>query len=152
MAPHANDHPEGGFMLPMALGQWCETWTQKELCIMLKLAMQDDTPKPTSEDVYIHSTPSATFYVSQYGGYSMDDITVSKHVCSPSPGPLVDSQCNCMMWPFCSRRQQCLSHTALQGILGYLLQANDLISKLKEDGMDFEEDFYFTAGYDAPFK
>ena len=31
-------------------------------------------------------------------------------------------------------------------------QANDLISKLKEDGMDFEEDLYFTAGYDAPFK
>ena len=35
---------------------------------------------------------------------------------------------------------------------GRLLQANDLISKLKEDGMDFEEDLYFTAGYDAPFK
>lgn len=32
------------------------------------------------------------------------------------------------------------------------LQANDLINKLKEDGEEFEEDFYFTAGYDAPFK
>ena len=37
-------------------------------------------------------------------------------------------------------------------ISGHLLQANDLISKLKEDGMNFEEDLYFTAGYDAPFK
>lgn len=43
--------------------------------------LQDDTPQPKKKDVYIHKTPSATFYVSQYGGYSMDDITVSKHVC-----------------------------------------------------------------------
>ena len=43
-------------------------------------ALQDDTPKPTNKDVYIHETPSATFYVSQYGGFSMDDITVTKHV------------------------------------------------------------------------
>ena len=61
------------------------------------LPTQDDTPKPTSEDVYIHSTPSATFYVSQYGGYSMDDITVSKHVCSLSPGLLTILPCSCML-------------------------------------------------------
>ncbi len=44
------------------------------------LILQDDTPKPTNKDVYIHDTPSATFYVSQYSGFSMDDITVTKHV------------------------------------------------------------------------
>ena len=48
------------------------------------VALQDDTPKPTNKDVYIHETPSATFYVSQYGGFSMDDITVTEHV-SPAP-------------------------------------------------------------------
>ena len=31
-------------------------------------------------------------------------------------------------------------------------QANDLIKKLEEDGEEFVKDFYFTAGYDAPFK
>lgn len=44
------------------------------------MILQEDTPKPTSKDVYIHTTPSATFFVSQYGGFGMDDITVSKHV------------------------------------------------------------------------
>ena len=33
-----------------------------------------------------------------------------------------------------------------------LVQANALIEKLQEDGEEFEEGFYFTAGYDAPFK
>ena len=32
------------------------------------------------------------------------------------------------------------------------LQANELIKKLDEDGEKYEEGFYFTAGYDAPFK
>ncbi|EIE22365.1 SOUL heme-binding protein [Coccomyxa subellipsoidea C-169] len=38
---------------------------------------RDDTPKPSSKDVFIQSTPSATFFVSQYGGFGMDDITIS---------------------------------------------------------------------------
>ena len=42
--------------------------------------LQVDTPQPTNKDVYIHDTPSATFYVSQYSGFGMDDITVTKHV------------------------------------------------------------------------
>ena len=33
-----------------------------------------------------------------------------------------------------------------------LVQANALIEKLQEDGEEFEKEFYFTAGYDAPFK
>lgn len=33
-----------------------------------------------------------------------------------------------------------------------VLQANELIKKLEEDGEEYEEGFYFTAGYDAPFK
>ena len=41
---------------------------------------QDDTPKPTNPDVYIHGTPSATFFVSQYAGFGQDDITVSLKV------------------------------------------------------------------------
>ena len=40
------------------------------------LHMQDNTPKPT-KDVYLHSTPAATFFVSQFGGFVVDDITVS---------------------------------------------------------------------------
>lgn len=32
------------------------------------------------------------------------------------------------------------------------VQANDLMKKLEEDGEEFEKEFYFTAGYDAPFK
>ncbi len=42
---------------------------------------QDDTPKPSSKDVFIQSTPSATFFVSQYKGFGMDDITISAKVC-----------------------------------------------------------------------
>ena len=38
--------------------------------------LQDNTPKPT-KDVYLHSTPAATFFVSQFGGFAVDDITVS---------------------------------------------------------------------------
>ena len=41
---------------------------------------QDDTPKPTNPDVYIHGTASATFFVSQYAGFGQDDITVSLKV------------------------------------------------------------------------
>ena len=44
------------------------------------LIWQDDTPKPTNPDVYIHGTPSATFFVSQYAGFGQDDITVSLKV------------------------------------------------------------------------
>lgn len=39
-------------------------------------ADQDNTPKPTKE-VFLQSTPAATFFVSQYGGFGVDDITVS---------------------------------------------------------------------------
>ena len=57
----------------------------------------------------------------------------------------------------CSRRYLQTEHApeVHLSILKYLmlgLQANDLINKLKEDGEEFEENFYFTAGYDAPFK
>ena len=44
------------------------------------LLRQGDTPKPTNPDVYIHGTPSATFFVSQYAGFGQDDITVSLKV------------------------------------------------------------------------
>ncbi|KAK9915233.1 hypothetical protein WJX75_006502 [Coccomyxa subellipsoidea] len=40
-------------------------------------AEQDDTPQPSSKDLFIQSTPSATFFVSSYGGFGMDDITIS---------------------------------------------------------------------------
>ncbi|CAL8468672.1 g8212 [Coccomyxa elongata] len=40
-------------------------------------ADQDKTPKPSSKNVFIQSTPSATFFVSSYGGFGVDDITVS---------------------------------------------------------------------------
>ena len=45
---------------------------------------QDDTPQPSSKDLFIQSTPSATFFVSSYGGFGMDDITISAKVCMPS--------------------------------------------------------------------
>ncbi|KAK9841012.1 hypothetical protein WJX81_005306 [Elliptochloris bilobata] len=38
---------------------------------------QEDTPKPTNPAVFLHDTPSATFFVSQYGGFGQDDITIS---------------------------------------------------------------------------
>ena len=41
---------------------------------------QDDTPVPTNRAVYLLDTPSATFFVSQYGGFGQDDITVSLKV------------------------------------------------------------------------
>ena len=44
------------------------------------LSRQDDTPKPTNPDVYIHETPSATFFVSQYAGFGQDDITIGLKV------------------------------------------------------------------------
>ncbi len=44
--------------------------------------LQDDTPKPISKDVFIQKSPAATFFVSQYGGFGMDDITVSAKVCT----------------------------------------------------------------------
>ncbi len=40
------------------------------------MCLQDNTPKPT-KDVYLHTTPAATFFVSQFGGFAVDDITVS---------------------------------------------------------------------------
>ena len=42
--------------------------------------VQDDTPLPTNPNVYLHSTPGSTFYVSQFGGFLVDDITLSAKV------------------------------------------------------------------------
>ena len=84
------------------------------------LLAQDDTPKPTSEDVYIHSTPSATFYVSQYGGYSMDDITVSKHVCLFTPDPFANPNA-----------AACFDAPAADVIIGCLIQEHhDILGRL----------------------
>lgn len=44
---------------------------------------QDDTPKPTNRNVFLYNSPSATFFVSQYGGFGQDDITVSLKVARP---------------------------------------------------------------------
>lgn len=41
---------------------------------------QEDTPEPTNSDVFLHETPSGTFFVSQYAGFGQDDITVSLKV------------------------------------------------------------------------
>ncbi len=37
---------------------------------------------PTNPDVYVHSTPAATFFVLQYGGFGVDDITISTKAAS----------------------------------------------------------------------
>ena len=44
--------------------------------------MQDKTPAPTNPDVYVHSTPAATFFVLQYGGFGVDDVTISTKAAS----------------------------------------------------------------------
>ncbi len=54
---------------------------------------QDDTPEPTNRAVYLHDTPSATFFVSQYGGFGQDDITVSLKVARPSCEPAAALPC-----------------------------------------------------------
>lgn len=38
---------------------------------------QDHPPKPTSPDVYIEKLPAFTAFVSQFGGFAMDDWTIS---------------------------------------------------------------------------
>ena len=44
------------------------------------MTAQEDTPEPTNSDVFLHETPSGTFFVSQYAGFGQDDITVSLKV------------------------------------------------------------------------
>lgn len=127
---------------------------------------QDDTPQPTSKDVYIHDSPSATFYVSQYSGFSMDDITVTKHVRSATAADSCHGEVSTASQDWQTLRLQsarrglkafgfcCTPNPNMNDSLLILvgLQANDLIKKLGEDGEEFEKSFYFTAGYDAPFK
>ena len=50
---------------------------------------QDDTPEPTSKDVFVHSTPSFTVYVSQYSGFGVDDITISRKVLQFHSTPII---------------------------------------------------------------
>ncbi len=39
--------------------------------------LQNDPPKPSSPDVYIEKQPAFTAFVSQFGGFGMDDWTIS---------------------------------------------------------------------------
>ena len=73
------------------------------------LLRQDDTPKPTNPDVYIHGTPSATFFVSQYAGFGQDDITVSLKVppCALLRWPC--SPCAANLLP-CAWQRFCILH------------------------------------------
>ncbi len=105
---------------------------QFELLALLRPA-QDDTPVPTNRAVYLHDTPSATFFVSQYGGFGQDDITVSLKVtpffrtCCLSPRSPVCSICACRLILFNSaqRSSRCLGTRDLPRAAGRRSLARD---------------------------
>ena len=41
------------------------------------MPLQDDPPKPSNPDVYIEDASSEVFAVSQFGGFLVDDFTLS---------------------------------------------------------------------------
>jgi hypothetical protein len=70
---------------------------------------QDSPPKPNNPDVTITYTPAQTFYVSEAGGFKLDDYSLGK-------------------------------------------MASALGDALEADGIEFEDDHWYVAGYDPPFR
>ena len=70
---------------------------------------QDNPPAPSNKDVHIESANSEIFAVSQFGGFLVDDYTLSQ-------------------------------------------KAQALQAALESDGVKFENDSFFTAGYDPPYR
>lgn len=88
-------------------GPFCKSLFSVHFFVPFK--WQDKPPKPSSPDVHIESAGSETFAVSQFGGYLVDDYTLS-------------------------------------------IKAKALQAELEKDSVKYENDSFFTAGYDPPFR
>lgn len=109
----------------------------QSLPCLLPLHLQKQPPKPSSPDVYIQEQPAFTAFVSQFGGFAMDDWTISskaKELTQVGQPVGVGAGVCCLMkaeqavgviWPLCLQHaRRCLDkgRSGLCGIVceGYL--------------------------------
>ena len=109
---------------------------------------QEDPPKPSEPDVYIESSKRFTAYVAQSGGFLIDDFSVARMAKALSEvGP--------PRWPRKHKRRAwpltlpCVwAAKAELPVLAWFA----FPQALDAEGVEYEDEHFYTAGYDPPFR